>query len=95
MANVRVLPPATGALSCTVNGRTYTGVVGTPQDVPDFDAMILAANGWQILAAGGSGATAARPVNPAKNTTFTDTTVGAELVYDGKVWRHKVTGASV
>jgi hypothetical protein len=92
---MRLLPPATGNATHTVCGRTYVGVPGTPQDVPDFDAPVLQANGWQILALGGSGATAARPVNPLKGTTYTDTTVGSEIVWDGKAWRHKVTGAAV
>jgi len=40
------LLPNPNHLSITVNGRTYTGVAGTPQAVPDFDANMLMANGW-------------------------------------------------
>lgn len=95
MANLRLLPPATGNATHVANGRTYVGVVGTPQDVPDFDAVILQANGWQIVEPGGSGATGARPTNPTKGTRFSDATVGGSIVFDGKNWRHTFTGAIV
>lgn len=92
---MRLLPPATGNATHAVCGRTYVGVVGTPQDVPDFDAPVLQANGWQIVDPHGSGVTATRPVNPKKDMRFTDTTLGVSILFDGKVWRNPVTGASV
>ena len=95
MSPVRMLPPATGNATHVVCGRTYVGVVGTPRDVPDFDAPVLQANGWQIADPHGSGATSTRPANPAKNTRFTDTTLGVSILFDGKVWRNPVTGAAV
>lgn len=87
----RMLPPVTGNTTVKVNGRTYTGVVGTTQDIPDFDAGELAANQW--LSLGVVGATAARPTNPPIGTVFNDTTVAAAVVWDGKNWRHHQTGA--
>lgn len=95
MATVRVLPPATGNATHSVCGRSYVGVVGTPQDVPDFDAPVLLANGWQLAEPHGSGATAARPANPTKNMRFVDTTLGISILWDGKNWRNPCTGAIV
>jgi hypothetical protein len=48
MPMVNVVPPADGSRnSVTVNGRTYTSTPGTSISVPDFDAEVLLANGWQ------------------------------------------------
>lgn len=90
----RLMPPANGETR-TIFGRTYVGVAGTPLDVPDSDAQVLAANGWTVSAKQGVGATAARPVNPNRGDEFADTTVGATIKWDGKVWRHSVTHATV
>ncbi len=95
MANIRLLPPATGNATHKCADRNYPGTAGTPLDVPEHDVPILVANGWIICAAGGVGATAARPLNPRKGAEFSDTTVGAEIIFDGVTWRHAVTGASV
>ncbi len=44
------LLPNPDRLTMVVNGRTYAGTAGVPMDgVPDFDAAILEANGWQLL----------------------------------------------
>ena len=43
----------------------------------------------------GSGTTITRPSNPTKNMRFADTTVGASVLYDGRNWRHTITGAIV
>jgi len=94
MGLIRVLPPANGETR-TVFGRTYIGIPGTPQDVPDADANVLGANGWTICAKQGVGTTAQRPTAPERGHEFTDTTVGATIKWDGKVWRHAVTGAAV
>jgi hypothetical protein len=94
MPTIRVLPPNTiGIDTMTVNGRTYSASAGVPIDVPDFDAQVLKANGWYISAAGGVGATPARPASPTKGTRFLDTTLGLEIAFDGKVWRNATTGA--
>jgi hypothetical protein len=87
-------PPGNGATT-TVNGRAYKGVAGTPVTVPDFDSNALEANGWVLVAAGGTGATATRPANPTRGTEFNDTTVGALIRFDGKTWRNAVTGGAV
>jgi hypothetical protein len=93
---MKVLPPnSTGTDTITVNGRTYSTSNGAAIDVPDHDADVMAANGWQRVAGGGSGATAMRPSNPNKGLVFYDSTVGGLIVWDGKAWRNKTTGAAV
>lgn len=93
---MKLLPPhSTGTDQITVNGRTYSSTNGAAIDVPDHDGFVMAANGWHNVAAGGSGATASRPVNPPRNTTFFDSTVGGLIVWDGAAWRNKTTGAAV
>ncbi|MGO9006611.1 MAG: hypothetical protein ACLQIQ_07500 [Beijerinckiaceae bacterium] len=98
--NVRMLPPvAVNQQARTVNGRTYSGTPGTVQDIPDFDANALAANGWINVAF--SGPTSARPtatVAPYAATAglpFYDTTLGKVIVYDGATWRDPTNGNSV
>ena len=77
------------AVATRVNGRTYTGVLGTPQDVPDFDAKSLEANGWVVFDAGGVGTTAQRPTTGlVKGLTYSDTTLGYSIVWDGTNWRN-------
>lgn len=94
MANVMMHAPATGNTKTTVNGRTYNGTAGTPVVVPDFDAAELEANGW--IRCDETGATAARPTtNLYVGRKFNDSTVGAQIMWDGKVWRHSTTGSSV
>jgi hypothetical protein len=94
MTTLRVMPPPGGATQ-TIEGRTYVGVSGTPLDVVDADAYVLAANGWTISAKQGVGTTAQRPANPQRGDEWIDTTVGAHIKFDGKVWRHSVTHATV
>lgn len=93
MPNVRMHPPGAGG-SLTIAGRLYTTPLGTPLDVPDFDALVLEANGW-IKTADAVGATAARPSAPVKGQKFSDTTTAAVIFWDGKVWRNVQTGATV
>ncbi len=103
MAYHNMLPPADktfGPNPCTVNGRTYQCAVGSALLVPDFDGLALSANGWTIVAAGGAGTTAQRPVSTASNpiqagTPYLDTTLGYTVIWDGKTWRNKATGAAV
>lgn len=89
MTTHRLIPPATGG-KITVNGRTYNPT-SSAQDVPDYDAAVLEANGWSIQAV--SVATAARPINPVVGTRLYDTTAGYMIVWDGKAWRDE-TGTS-
>lgn len=98
----RLLPPgkSTFPLSVTVNGRTYTAAAAGIVDVPDCDAMPLAANGWSVVARVGT--TSQRPLNPAMcpsepfpNQEYVDTTLGAVIVFDGATWRNVLTGAAV
>ena len=94
MPNIRVLPPVqVASASITVNGRSYTGAPGSVLDVPDFDANVLTANNWTKVAV--SGATSARPTNPARGMFFLDTTLAYMVVFDGSLWRNPATGASV
>lgn len=92
MGTLRVLPPPSGTQSL-INGRTFRYVPGTPQDVDDFDALVLKSNGWQVLEPHGSGVTAARPINPNRNTRFFDATLGVTVIWDGFNWRNLNTGA--
>ena len=93
----RVMPPADGLHpAITVNGRSYTCAVGSTLDVPDQDAMVMTANGWtRVAGIGAVGATASRPASPVKNQVFHDTTLGYDIVWDGKAWRNPATGAAV
>jgi hypothetical protein len=93
MTNVLMHPPANGATT-TINGRTYKGAPGTALVVPDYDGIELAANGW--IYAEEAGTTAQRPTAALfVGRRFNDSTVGSVVVWDGKVWRHATTSASV
>lgn len=91
----RLMPPATGGTTIVVNGRTWTCAVGSTIDVPDQDAAVMTANGWLTAAPGGAAATASRPLNPLRGMVFHDTTLGYNIVWDGKTWRNPTSGASV
>jgi len=96
MGMTRMLPPnTTGTDMITVNGRTYAAAAGAFIDVPDFDAVVMAANGWVNASVGGAGTTAQRPVRPAANTVYMDTSLSLLIIWDGKAWRNKITGAAV
>ena len=99
----RILTPGKGSfpITCSAFGRNYTASgPGVVQDVPDQDAQILGANGWQIIALVGT--TAQRPNNPSMTPAmpfagqeYVDTTLGAVIVFDGTTWRNAITGAAV
>jgi hypothetical protein len=94
----RVHPPSTATSAISVFGRTYNPALGA-QDVPDHDAQVLIANGWINAASGSttanSGSTSLRPVNPFKNQTFLDSTLGVVIIFNGKNWVNSITGAVV
>lgn len=93
---MRIMPPADGLHgSITVNGRSYSCALGATIDVPDQDGQVMTHNGWTVSATGGAGATVARPANPFKNQQFHDTTLGFNIVWDGKAWRNPTSGAAV
>lgn len=99
MPNVRLMSANNLAKTQTVNGRTYSVATNGTIDVPDFDAVVLLADGW-INAAGGSalttsGPTGARPAKPSKGQTFHDTTLGVTIVHDQSNWRNPATGGVV
>lgn len=95
MANVRVMPPADGLHpTITAHGRSYTCATGSFLDVPEQDAAVMTSNGWTAVARA-VGVTAARPANPIKNQTFLDSTLGYNIVWDGKAWRNPISGAAV
>jgi hypothetical protein len=87
------------AKSQTVNGRTYSVAPGGTIDVPDFDAVVLLADGWVNVTGGSTlatvGASSARPAKPFKHQTFHDTTLNLTIVSDGTNWRNPATGAIV
>jgi hypothetical protein len=92
---IRVMPPADGLHpSITVFGRAYTCALGSTLDVPPGDAQVMTANGW-TSSSDAVGATAARPANPALRQRFHDTTLGYDIIFDGKVWRNPTSGAAV
>lgn len=95
MTTQRVSPPSDGRNSLTFNGRTYSCAVGSTIDVPDFDALVLIANGWTAASSHGADVTANRPANPKRGMTYLDTTLGAVISFDGKRWRNPLTGAIV
>ena len=89
-----MLPPAVVQNQTKmVNGRTYSGTPGTVQDVDDFDAGVLGANGWIQVCP--SGPTSARPTGALVASRFFDTTINLEIIYDGATWRSPVDGSSV
>ncbi|WP_213308197.1 hypothetical protein [Paraburkholderia sacchari] len=97
MPNVLVHVPVGALTTLTVNGRKYSATPGSPITVPDFDAQVLCANGWLLGGASldqATGPTSGRPANPRKGQRYHDTTVGAEIFWDGGAWRHTQTGAS-
>ncbi len=92
----RMMPPADGLHpAITVNGRSYTCALGSTIDVPDADATVMRANGWVTATSGGVGATSARPATPNRGQMFHDTTLGFNIVFDGKAWRNPTSGAAV
>jgi hypothetical protein len=80
---------------CTVNGRTYSAAPGVLISAPDFDAIVLEANGWLRAAGDSAGVTAERPTAPVRGHKFFDTTLGQTVTWDGKFWRNHVNGAAV
>jgi hypothetical protein len=78
--------------------RTYICTPGSAIEVPGEDAVMLRSQGWvgarnaQILA---EGPTSARPAYVLAGQAFTDTTIGATVVYGGPKtgWLHYITGA--
>jgi hypothetical protein len=96
VANIQMIPPGNGSQNpCRFNGRSYAAALGTALSVPDFDAAVLESNGWVRCAAHGSGTTAQRPapVLLFRGFTYFDSTVGANVIWDGLAWRHHATGA--
>jgi hypothetical protein len=95
MATVRFTPPASnGAVTIKVNGRTYTCAQAATIDVPDFDAAIMAGNGW-INLGDLVGTTAQRPTGVPIGTRYSDTSLSAIVVWNGKSWIHFQNGTVV
>jgi hypothetical protein len=89
-----------GQQTIVANGRTYSAVPGTAQDVPDIDAAVLAANGWTKVCL--SGPTSARPAfdpystapySAGRGVVYYDTTLSEFVISDGETWR-TVAGVS-
>lgn len=96
--NIPFMPPGNGQHNpCTVSGRSYKAALGNIVSVPDYDAGAMDSNGWIRTAQHGTGTTAQRPALPAgtnAGTTYLDTTLGANVIWDGFAWRAHATGAS-
>ena len=92
-STVRFLPPGGKARTIVANGRFYTVAANGTIDVPPFDAIILAANGWVQVA--GSGTSAQRPTGPFFGQRYHDTTLGCLIFFEGSSWRNPDTGAVV
>lgn len=100
MGTHRLMPPNANGNPVTtkVNGRSYTCPANSSIDVPDFDGVLLAQNGWTYAAAGGSGTTAQRPTGLTvlnKGLDFHDNTLGKNILWDGKAWRDPDNGTAV
>jgi hypothetical protein len=91
MAMHRLIPPA-GTGKIIANGRTYDPAAGA-QDVVDFDANVLQANGWSFVAVSGvtanrhSATTGAYPLHV--GVKYWDTTINHLVTWDGKNWRNE------
>ena len=92
-STVRFLPPNGKARTIVANGPSYSCPANGTIDVPPFDAIILAANGWVQVA--GSGTTAQRPTGPFFGQLYHDTTLGYGIVFEGTAWRNPDSGAAV
>jgi hypothetical protein len=100
----RVYAPIGGGNN-TVGTTQYKAAEGTSLDVGNDVATQLIATGWSYGVQVGT--TAQRPTStmPAqgvdpdavlkKGLKYLDTTLGYEIVYDGKVWRNPATSAAV
>jgi hypothetical protein len=93
LSNYRLIPLNGNARTIAVNGRGYSVAANSFIDVVDFDAQVLAANGFIKVAAVGT--TANRPATPSPTARYFDTTVGVEIVFNGANWVNPVSGASV
>jgi len=81
-------------MSVTVFGRLYSAASALVVDAPETDARTLAANGgWMLL--GQVGTREERPPAPRRGDRFIDTSVEAEVIFDGAAWRHPATGEEV
>lgn len=89
-----LIPASASHLSQTVLGCTYPAPSGPVFDAPETHGWALAANGgWMFLARVGT--TEDRPAGPKRGDRFIDTSLEAEVVFDGAAWRHTVTGEVV
>ena len=89
-----LIPARSSHLPQTVFGCAYPAPAGPVVDAPEPHARALAANGgWMIL--GQVGTTGERPATPKQWDRFIDTSIEAELVFDGAAWCHTVTGEVV
>ena len=91
MPNIAVFPSANAPKTVVANGRTYTLALGaTPVVVPDWDAFVLLANGWLQSASDGAGTVSA----PRVGYEYYDSTVGANVIWNGVNWINHATGAT-
>lgn len=92
---IRVYAPVGGGKH-EINGKIYQAAEGGFLDVPDDIGRMLLSTGWVSVGANGVGATSSRPTTDLKKgLMFHDSTLGFNIVYDGKTWRNPATGAAV
>jgi hypothetical protein len=86
--------PAANPFTIPGTTRKYAVASGATIDVPDFDAAILASQGWIVLTKNVV-TTANRPVNAPAGTRIFDSTLGTSVVSDGKGnWLDHAAGTS-
>ena len=89
MPMVQLSPPANQASTTTHTpfGRAYTCAAGQTISVPDFDAVVLQANGWTLSGNITMGPSTKRPVLTASQTAqHFDTTLGKVIYWTGAHW---------
>lgn len=103
MQSIRVFPPTDGRSPITVGGRSYDPSAAAYVDVEYPIAGALSANGWTKFAQVGTtserppvrGPSSGNPIIASPGVPFIDTTLGAVIAFDGRVWRNVLTGAAV
>jgi len=91
-----IFPPPGGGKH-VINGTTYQSADGVSITVSDDIANQLCSSGWSLVGGnnGGTGTTAQRPAAPPKGASYSDTTLGLIIHWDGAHWRNPITNAIV
>jgi len=78
-------------------GRTYTGVAGVVQDIPEFDVMALTQHGWTKTTGCPCGPSGERPAKPMGGQDFLDTTLAKIITFNAPLggWLDPAGGGAV